>query len=660
MQNVADFFRQAWGLLNEALASTTLQWILLIGCGCLAISLLVLTLTRWGYARPIWKCVVLSVVAHLLMIGYMYGTQLISRAPMLQRTEVISMNLSEPEPPPEIVDDAPEIVETEPEDKFDATAFVPDLEPLDRPVFDSEVDIQSELPAELTRVSVPFDSQFDAQFEAEQTPFTAAPSMTTPKVSAKTVSVPRTNVAAEKIEFRRRRVEEAQPDEIPMVDEGGDFELPRVQPEVGDFEMKPVLEEELPPLEEPELVDVFENNDFRTASPVKQPNDFEPTPITVEASPERELIPVERLTRASDGAPMPKLYSLRTENRVAVANSRGGTDASERAVQSGLGWLSRSQSADGGWDADVHGSGVETRALGHNRDHAGAQADTGMTGLALLAFMAAGNTHYDGEYRESVQKGLEYLIRNQASSGDLSGNAKMFARTYCHSMSLLALSEALAVTGDERIKNAVQRGVDYSLRMQNSVGGGWRYQWNDVGDMSQFGWKVLALHSASLGGVETPVSNIQLMRKFLESCTSGVAKGLGSYRAGAPPNETMTAEALLCRYFLESNVDNRTIDEAVQVVLRKLPDERDVNLYYWYYGTMAMYHTGGDAWKQWNEALQSVLLKRQVANGENQGSWSPDGVWGGYGGRVYSTAMATLCLEVYYRHLPIYEARLRQ
>ena len=406
--------------------------------------------------------------------------------------------------------------------------------------------------------------QFDAQLEAEQTPFSASPVMITPKVDAKTVSVPRSTVKAEKIEFRRR-TEEFQPDKIPMVDEGGDFELPRVQPMVDDFEIKPVLEDELPPLESPDELDVFESDDFRTASPITKPTEFEPTPVTVEASPERELIPVERLTRASDGAPMPKLYSLRTENRVAVANSRGGTEASEQAVQSGLAWLARTQSADGGWDADQHGSGVETRALGHNRDHAGAQADTGVTGLALLAFMAAGNTHYDGEHRETVQKGLEYLIRNQAANGDLSGNAKLFARTYCHSMSLLALSESLAVTGDERIKSAVERGADYSLRMQNPTGGGWRYQANDVGDMSQFGWQVLALHSASLGGVETPMPNIQLMKKFLASCTSGDANGLGSYRTGVPPNPTMTAEALLCRYFLEAKVDQRTIDEAVQV-----------------------------------------------------------------------------------------------
>ena len=59
-------------------------------------------------------------------------------------------------------------------------------------------------------------------------------------------------------------------------------------------------------------------------------------------------------------------------------------------------------------------------------------------------------------------------------------------------------------------------------------------------------------------------------------------------------------------------------------------------------------------WKRWNDALKSVLLQTQETHGDDVGSWQPATVWGGYGGRAYSTAMATLCLEVYYRYLPLY------
>ena len=79
-----------------------------------------------------------------------------------------------------------------------------------------------------------------------------------------------------------------------------------------------------------------------------------------------------------------------------------------------------------------------------------------------------------------------------------------------------------------------------------------------------------------------------------------------------------------------------------------------MNLYSWYYATMALYHRQDAMWDDWNRALQDALLATQNRSGSLAGSWDPDTEWGSYGGRVYSTAMATLCLEVYYRFLPLY------
>ncbi|MDD4787398.1 MAG: hypothetical protein PHO07_09510 [Pirellulales bacterium] len=62
----------------------------------------------------------------------------------------------------------------------------------------------------------------------------------------------------------------------------------------------------------------------------------------------------------------------------------------------------------------------------------------------------------------------------------------------------------------------------------------------------------------------------------------------------------------------------------------------------------------GDAWERWNAALQRELLASQRSSGPLAGSWDHNTVWGGYGGRVYSTALAALCLEVYYRFMPLY------
>jgi hypothetical protein len=53
--------------------------------------------------------------------------------------------------------------------------------------------------------------------------------------------------------------------------------------------------------------------------------------------------------------------------------------------------------------------------------------------------------------------------------------------------------------------------------------------------------------------------------------------------------------------------------------------------------------------------LRDQLVAAQRQTGNNAGSWDANGRWGRYGGRVYSTALSTLCLEVYYRFLPLYQ-----
>ena len=122
----------------------------------------------------------------------------------------------------------------------------------------------------------------------------------------------------------------------------------------------------------------------------------------------------------------------------------------------------------------------------------------------------------------------------------------------------------------------------------------------------------------------------------------------------------MTAEALVCRYLLEKTPAVDTVNEAVAYVNQSLPEETRINYYYWYYGTMAMYQVGGEPWKQWNDRLTSILVARQIQSGDDRGAWPADGMWAGYGGKVYTTALSTLCLEVYYRYMPVYEASLEQ
>jgi hypothetical protein len=357
---------------------------------------------------------------------------------------------------------------------------------------------------------------------------------------------------------------------------------------------------------------------------------------------------------------LPPVYADRaTGRRAAAAAARGGSQETERAVQAALAWLAAAQSGDGRWDAALHGGGVERSVPGHHRHGVGAKSDHGVTGLALLAFLGAGNTHRDGGYSETVARGLRFLVGRQRADGSLAGDAEFFASLYCHGMAGIALAECAAMTGDESLRPPLERAVHYTLSMQSPATGGWRYAAGDKGDTSQLGWQVMLLASARQAGLTGLEPAEARARTFLQSVSSGRAGGLAAYRPGERPTVAMTAEALACRMFLGMPADHPSAAEAVGLLARSLPETRSPNAYAWYYATLASFHVGGPQWDAWNSQLQAALLplQRRESSGFD-GSWDPDPVWGGHGGRVYSTAMAAMTLEVYYRHLPLHRQAL--
>ncbi|MEX0641368.1 MAG: hypothetical protein WD468_01635 [Pirellulales bacterium] len=400
-------------------------------------------------------------------------------------------------------------------------------------------------------------------------------------------------------------------------------------------------------------------------------DDDEPTPKQTTTNDAASDYPaVEPVVQQAPSAPpvpvQPRAagaYALRTApGRLGLVESQGGNVQTEAAVAAALIWLAASQSPDGRWDADRFGAGREMVVLGQDRHGAGGNADTGISALALLAFLGAGHSHEQGDHQATVRRGLDYLIRTQATDGSIFGNAELYAQMYSHSMSTFALAEAAAMTGDKRLQPAVSRAINYCLRAQHPSTGGWRYRPGDTGDTSQLGWQMMALASAERAGLAVPRQTWTSVDKFLHSVRRGDYGGLASYRPDSPASISMTAEALYCRLLLSEThgdvLDEQSATEATGQLLGALPDGDRVNLYYWYYATLALHHRqqasdqAATAWHAWNDALTSVLLSRQVNSGSDAGSWNTDCQWGGYGGRVYTTAIAAMCLEVYYRHAP--------
>jgi hypothetical protein len=352
---------------------------------------------------------------------------------------------------------------------------------------------------------------------------------------------------------------------------------------------------------------------------------------------------------------MPGIYKGRVApDRSRLAQQQGANEQTEKAVRAALAFLAHSQEADGRFDASLHEAGREMRIAGRDRQSAGGKSDTGMTGLALLAFLASGHTHVQGDYSDNVRRGLEYLMRKQRADGGLGGNGIVYEYMYCHAMAAFAMGEAYGMSGDERLEPYVRKAVGFTLAMQNKQSGGWRYTTGDPGDTSQLGWQLMALKSAELAGIPIPSDARQGVLRFLDSVSYGNHGGLAAYRTGETPTRTMTAEALVCRQFLGVSSDTPAAKEATDYLLSEVPGDGKLNIYYWYYGTLAMHQLQGDSWQRWNAALQRALIATQQTSGPNAGSWEPDALWGTYGGRLYNTTLSTLCLEVYYRFLPMY------
>jgi hypothetical protein len=172
--------------------------------------------------------------------------------------------------------------------------------------------------------------------------------------------------------------------------------------------------------------------------------------------------------------------------------------------------------------------------------------------------------------------------------------------------------------------------------------------------MSIFGWQLMALKSAQAAGIEVDDQRLLRMRRFLAEQRIGSSGGLAGYRPREAASASAVAESLYCRQMLGMTGDTAAVQDAVRTILANLPRRSALNYYYWYYGTLALYQQGGPEWEQWNTAVRNMLVAEQRRTGALAGSWDPHDVWGGYGGRMYSTAIATLSLEVYYRYLPLY------
>jgi hypothetical protein len=355
-------------------------------------------------------------------------------------------------------------------------------------------------------------------------------------------------------------------------------------------------------------------------------------------------------------------------NKIAGDGPDGKT---EETIERGLVYLTRLQADDGHWSLEHFPGAPEP-----NTDTI--HSDTAATGLALLAYLGAGYDHYDDKYRDVVRRGLEFLLKHQKDNGDLyipmHAKSNESAWLYSHAIASIALCEAYGMTGDPKLRDPAQKSLDFIVAAQSPKLGGWRYSPRpDTSDTSVTGWTTTALKSGDLAGLKVPQECYEGVTRWLDSAEV-VPQDASRYVYNAFERESqggrdrthpvMTSVALLMRMYLGAKRDDPALLRGADFIKDNLPkDSDDVSrdTYYWYYATQVMFQLRGDYWKAWSERLHPLLVNTQIKLGELSGSWDPLGPvpdrWGTYGGRVYVTTMNLLSLEVYYRHLPIYEVQ---
>jgi hypothetical protein len=338
------------------------------------------------------------------------------------------------------------------------------------------------------------------------------------------------------------------------------------------------------------------------------------------------------------------------EARARLAQQEGGTIQSEAAVARGLEWLARHQNPNGSWSLNTFHRVRECRGRCGNPGHV--HSDTAATAMALLPFLGAGHTHTHGDYRDSVRKGLDWLVREQRPSGDLRGEGN--GQMYAHGQAAIVLCEAFAMTRDEELRVPAQMSLDFIVKAQHPAGG-WRYYPGQPGDTSLVGWQLMALRSGQMGYLLVPQETLDLAGEFLDSTQTDDSGGRYSYQPGGNTSHVMSAEALLCRQYAGWGPYHPGLAEGCRWLLAEHPPRRQrADIYYWYYATQVMHHVGGETWERWNSQLRDLLVEMQETKGHQAGSWDPAGPFSDRGGRLYMTALAVCTLEVYYRHLPLY------
>ena len=255
-------------------------------------------------------------------------------------------------------------------------------------------------------------------------------------------------------------------------------------------------------------------------------------------------------------------------------------------------------------------------------------------------------------------------------------------RMYSHAFCLLFLAEVYGMTGDPKLRKALNRAVEFTYRTQNRKGG-WRYApLARDSDMSITVCQVVALREARNIGIKVPKATIdKALRYVLESALtdrSRTDRGAFLYQHQDVPfnrnSFALTAAGLTTIYqaglYKNSDVRRYCREHKIQrppnIVdclnylrhnYRQIWIDYPEHYFYYYgnyYAIQAMYTRGGDEWRRWYRMVRDDLLQtarsRTGSDDARRTYWRSRHV-----GKPFSTAVAAIILQVPKHYLPIFQ-----
>ncbi|MEI6167268.1 MAG: prenyltransferase/squalene oxidase repeat-containing protein [bacterium] len=336
------------------------------------------------------------------------------------------------------------------------------------------------------------------------------------------------------------------------------------------------------------------------------------------------------------GGFLPSSHGNRETTLRAAILTEQKAQKTEAAVGKSLQWLKAHQAADGSWPG---------------------QEPTAMTGLALLAYLAHGETPSSPEFGDTVTRGLRSLLKRQESTGAFSKNV------YAHAIATYALAEAYTMTRIMDLKPPLEKAARVIINGQQSAGGfDYNYLKGQRFDTSVTGWQIQALKAArtaipDLDGLEEALTRSTrfLLSDALARDGSGfVYEGKDGVAPVGGGRLSMTGVGTLCLQMLGKNT-SPPVKSGLKILQNaelEWPAAGKANVYAGYYVSQAKFQSGNQAdWMHWNLHMQRVLLSKQKQDGHwEQGDYDN-------GSHVYTTTLCALMLEVYYRYLPSYAQR---